>query len=81
MLARYYSYGLVSVSVRVSLSVSVISRSSVEMAERIELLWRYFLLKFCPKRRAWKISPWQVDRIVNKTRRRSSLLTARRSTL
>jgi len=57
MLARYYSYGLVSVSVRVCLSVSVISRSSVEMAERIELLWRYFLLKFCPKRRAWKISP------------------------
>ena len=29
----------------------------------------------CPKLWTWKISPWQVGRVVNKTRRRSSLLT------
>ena len=39
----------------------------------------YFPLELCPKLRTWKISPRQVDRVVNKTRRRrrrrSSLLT------
>ena len=38
----------------------------------------YFPLGLCPKLWTWKISPLQVDRVVNKTRRRrrrSSLLT------
>ena len=39
----------------------------------------YFPLGLCPKLRTWKISPRQVDRVVNRTRRRrrrrSSLLT------
>ena len=37
----------------------------------------YLPLELCAKLRTWKISPRQVDRVVNKTRRRrrSSLLT------
>jgi len=36
----------------------------------------HFYLELCPKPRTYKISPRQVDRVVNKTcRRRSSLLT------
>ena len=46
-----------------------------------KLIWVYPKLRvrplFCSKQRTQKISPWQVDRVVNKTRRRrqSSLLT------
>ena len=43
----------------------------------LQKLW-YFPLELFPKLPTWKISPRQVDRIVNKTRRRrrrSSLLT------
>ena len=39
----------------------------------------YFPLELCPQLRTWKISPRQVDRVVNRTRRRrrrrSSLMT------
>ena len=38
----------------------------------------YFYLELCTKIQTWKVSPRQVDRAVNKTRRRrrrSSLLT------
>ena len=35
----------------------------------------YLPLELCAKLRTWKISPRQVDRVVIKTRRRSSLLT------
>ena len=45
----------------------------------------YFPLGLCPRLRTWKISPRQVDRVVNKTRhrrrRRSSLLTPIRRTV
>ena len=36
---------------------------------------RYFFLEVIPNSWTWKILPRQVDRIINKTRRRSSLLT------
>jgi len=35
----------------------------------------YFPVELCPRLRTPKISPRQVDRVVSKTRRRSSLLT------
>ena len=45
----------------------------------------YFPLGLCPRLRTWKISPRQVDCVVNKTRhrcrRRSSLLTPIRRTV
>jgi len=41
----------------------------------IPLKCGYFPLELCPKLLTWKISPRQVNRVVNKIRRRSSLLT------
>jgi len=37
--------------------------------------WGYFPLELCPKLSTLKMSPRKVDRVVNITRRRSSLLT------
>jgi len=41
----------------------------------VKALKANFSMELCPKLWTWKISPWQVDRVVNETRRQSSLLT------
>ena len=78
------------VSVLPPVCLSVTNRHSIETTGRIQLgfFYRegcivrkfgyidgYFPLGLWPKLRTYKISPRQVNRVVNKTRRRWSLLT------
>ena len=73
-----------------SARLSVTNRHSIETTGRIQLgffyhegcivrefgyIHGYFPLELWPKLRTYKISPRQVNRVVNKTRRRWSLLT------